>query len=321
MKYLIISLVAAGGLFALTLRNTGESNPLKTELNNSVNISPKSEKDFSEFNDYWYSGLAELSGYDLLQSRYGEIHEGTATMIFVTEPFSKKKHVKLDYAEKAGNDKVSVLKLNSTRKFLTGIYPYTMMTSTFNPVHTEHYKSALKVGLSGQEWCGHVYQQMNLEGSKYKVKSFSYFESEGDQNYSIPKSFLEDELYNIIRLNPQLLPTGNINLTPSMLNSRFSHLEVKPYTAKAERQSQEWNGMMLEKYSITYETGRILNIYFQPEFPYVIEGWEDSYKGMGGKELTSTAIRKNTKKLAYWSLHDNKDRPLNQVLYTSPEGE
>jgi len=49
-----------------------------------------------EFAEYWYAGKSEVAVYDLQQSRYGEVRPGTATLIFVTEPFSKKKHVKLD---------------------------------------------------------------------------------------------------------------------------------------------------------------------------------------------------------------------------------
>ncbi|MEM1407815.1 MAG: septum formation inhibitor Maf, partial [Bacteroidota bacterium] len=43
----------------------------------------------SEFNNYWYAGKAEITSYELKQSRYGEVHDGEAVLIFVTEPFSK----------------------------------------------------------------------------------------------------------------------------------------------------------------------------------------------------------------------------------------
>ena len=38
-----------------------------------------------DFKDYWYDGSAEISSYQLYQERYGEMREGTAVMIFVTE--------------------------------------------------------------------------------------------------------------------------------------------------------------------------------------------------------------------------------------------
>src|SRR5438105_8601198 len=82
---------------------------------------------------YWTQGKAEITSYKLTQSRYGELHEGDAVLIFVSEPFSRSKQVKLDDWQSAGNDAVEVLKLNFTKKFVTGIYPYSLMFSVFTP--------------------------------------------------------------------------------------------------------------------------------------------------------------------------------------------
>ena len=81
------------------------------------------------FKSYWYNGEAEITSFDLQQARYGHTYPGQAVMIFVTEDFSKAKQVKLDHPEEAGNDRINVLKLNLTKKFNTGIYPYSMMLS------------------------------------------------------------------------------------------------------------------------------------------------------------------------------------------------
>ncbi|MCA9563537.1 MAG: hypothetical protein KC561_08610, partial [Myxococcales bacterium] len=79
------------------------------------------------FDTYWYQGLAELNRYSLQQSRYGEIHEGEAVLIFVTEDFDTELQVKWDHGNR--DNVVSVLKTNAYRRFYTGLYPYTMMTS------------------------------------------------------------------------------------------------------------------------------------------------------------------------------------------------
>ena len=83
------------------------------------------DKDPDKFAAYWYSGKAELASYDLVQNRYGEDRNGSAVLIFVTEPFSGEKQVKLDDPSTA--DAVTVMKLNFTRNFTTGIYPYSMI--------------------------------------------------------------------------------------------------------------------------------------------------------------------------------------------------
>ena len=80
----------------------------------------------SLFNAYWYADQAEIRTYNLTQSRYGELHQGLATVIFVTESVSKKKGIKPDNYRKKG-DHVPVLKMNLLKKFGTGIYPYSMM--------------------------------------------------------------------------------------------------------------------------------------------------------------------------------------------------
>ena len=153
-----------------------------------------------EFKDYWYAGNAEITSYEIKQARYGELREGTAVTIFVTEDFLPGAQVK---ANNPSKENIPVLKLNSTKKFLTGIYPYSIMTSTFSPVNSEEH--ALKVSNSVQEWCGHVYAQLNNK-KQFEVTAHSYFEGEADQNMKLPKTWLENELWNLIRINPNELP-------------------------------------------------------------------------------------------------------------------
>ncbi|MDB9780148.1 hypothetical protein OAB54_07920 [Flavobacteriaceae bacterium] len=43
-----------------------------------------------QFKTHWFDGYAEISSYSLDQSRYGEVREGNAVLIYVTEDFLKK---------------------------------------------------------------------------------------------------------------------------------------------------------------------------------------------------------------------------------------
>ena len=63
---------------------------------------------------------------------YGDVHDGEAVLIFVTEDFLPKLQVKQEVSD--APDAISVLKLNGYRRFYTGIYPYTVMTSSFTPL-------------------------------------------------------------------------------------------------------------------------------------------------------------------------------------------
>ena len=50
-----------------------------------------------QFQDYWYNHGAEISRFTLQQMRYGEIHEGDAVLVFVTEEIIPALQVKADY--------------------------------------------------------------------------------------------------------------------------------------------------------------------------------------------------------------------------------
>ena len=266
-----------------------------------------------EFRTYWYAGDAEISRYELKQARYGEIHEGDAVLIFVTEDFDTKEQVKYERGDK--KNVTSVLKLNTTRKFNTGIYPYSLMSSTFTPVSND---PSIKVTTSSQEWCGHTYSQLNLTKSGYSGMLHSYFQNEADQEIKIGKALLEDEIWAKIRLSPEQLPLGNIQLIPGNLFLRLSHYDYKIENAVASMEDVVVSGKDLKKYTITYkDIKRKLTITFEKSFPYAIEGWEEeSISGYGSKAKTLTTSAKRTHhiKSPYWSKHGLKDAGLRKEL-------
>jgi hypothetical protein len=266
------------------------------------------------FGDYWFQGKAELTSYNLEQGRYGEMHNGHAVLIFVTEDFSKSKHVKLDRPQMAGADKVNVLKLNSTRKFNTGIYPYSMMSSVFTPIQRHIEPRTLKVTTSSQEWCGHTFTQMDLGTDSYDVRLHSYFENEGEQALSLDVALLEDEIWNTIRLNPTDLPTGNIKVIPGTLFQRFRHISWTVQEAVAELKPVAASDDMMS-YSLHYPSyDRDFSIQFKKDFPHEIQSWEDTYSaGRRGQATTKATIRKRIM-LDYWSKNKAKDEILRKEL-------
>lgn len=258
----------------------------------------------NEFAAYWYQGKAEITSYSLQQARYGEIREGNAVLVFVTEPFLEKEQVK---ADNPNSTSTTVLKLNATKNFVTGIYPYSIMTSTFFPVDGQGH--ALKVTNSVQEWCGQVYAQLNNR-KKFEIKAHSYFETEGDQEFSIEKAPLENEVFTQLRINPNSLPTGKIAMIPSLEYTRLMHMPIKAYPAEASLTF----GDNISSYKILYpELERELTIHFSTKFPYTIESWEETYKN-GSKTLTSTAKKNKTIKSAYWTKNRTEHVSLRDSL-------
>jgi hypothetical protein len=264
----------------------------------------------AEFKDYWYAGKAEVNSYRLIQSRYGEQRNGTAVLIFVTEDFSKKKHVKLDNPDEANHDKVNVLKLNFIKKFITGIYPYSMMQSIFTPVVRDGFDHTLKATMSTQEWCGQVFMQLNLSDDQYKVKSFSYFEEEGDKSSNIAKAFMEDEIWNVIRLDHDALPEGNIKIIPALFHSRLDHLETNPYSAVASKTMDQNNVSYTVDIS---ELKRKITIRYEKNFPHRILAWEEEFEERGRKQRTSATLDK-TLITDYWTKNGNEFQYLRDSL-------
>lgn len=257
-----------------------------------------SKEPSQKFKDYWYAGNAEISSYELTQNRYGQPRKGKSVLVYVTEPFRPSKQVKADGQNK---NNVSVLKLNSTKKFLTGLYPYSIMNSSFYPVSDSQH--AIKLTTTVQEWCGQVFAQLNNR-NRYEIKSFSYFESEGDQFVKLKKDDLESEIWNKIRINPKNLPLGKDKMLPSFEYLRLKHKDIKSYTAI---KSLKEDGK-ISTYSIEYpELERTLSIRFQTKFPHVIESWSEKTASGYGAE----AKRIKTINSAYWSensLGDEKKR-------------
>lgn len=267
---------------------------------------PKASPRSEAFQQKWYTGKAELSSYALQQARYGEVRNGEAVLIFVTEDFSTDKVVKLDEPDKTSN-KVRVLKMNMTKKFVTGIYPYSMMLSVFTPVSEEGIKKTVKADCSSQEWCGHTFSQLKLNGGNYNWKLYSYFEKEGEQDKKLGDDLMEDELWNCIRINPAALPQGKVSMLPGLLWQRLSHIEMKAQDAVLSLSKSDTffiKDSSLQMYTIHYpDAQRTLQIYFQATFPHQIFGWQETYPdgfGNNKKMLTTKAIRKKTIWSDYW---------------------
>ena len=276
-----------------------------------------SNTDHKTFGDYWYQGKAEITSYEMEQARYGEIRKGHAVLIFVTEDFSKSKQVKLDNPQKDPEDAVKILKLNFVRKFITGIYPYSIMTSVFTPVELSSHPNTLKLSFSSQEWCGNMHTQANHKKNRYEFNSYSYFESEGDAKFELEDAILEDELWTRIRISPDRLAVGNIKIIPSLLSSRLKHFELKVENAFAEKVVID-KKRDLVSYRVNYKNlDRKIQINFINRFPYEIVEWSEEYKsgfGTNPKLLKTKGVKSKTLIVDYWNKNDIEDEDLRKVL-------
>ncbi|MDP3980300.1 MAG: septum formation inhibitor Maf [Chlamydiota bacterium] len=272
-----------------------------------------------QFKKYWYQGKAEISRYELEQARYGQIHRGNAVLIFVTEDFLIDKQVK--YEQGNFSRIINVLKMNSMRSFITGVYSYSTMISVFTPIEIARWNRTLKVASSIQEWCGQTYTQLNYRKGSYNIDAHSYFQNEADQNYSLKPVLLEDDIWNRIRLNPELLPVGNISMIPGFQYASMEHVPLAVEKAKATLQIIEdpiLFGDTMVQYKIEYkDLKRKLTINFEKSFPHMILAWEEEYMSVSGgtkKVMKTRAVKTHTLILDYWNKHSPSDLHYREQL-------
>lgn len=310
MNVKVVSDIKVLGVLLLALIMTGCKDQL-VNVNQLAQVPeieadrPSKENILSQnFKNYWYAGEAEITSYKLEQARYGEIRDGKAVLIFVTEDFLPEVQVKANNYNTAN---IPILKLNATKRFNTGIYPYSIMQSTFFPVSNK--KHALKISASVQEWCGQVYAQLNNRND-FEIMSHSYFQGEADTSYNIDKTWTENELWTKLRINPKSLPTGNISMIPSLEYTRLKHKSITAYDAYAQLEDS--------LYSLTYpDLNRTFKFKFNTEFPYDILGWEEtvvSGYGANAEILTTKATKLESVKSAYWQKNSKADEFLRARL-------
>lgn len=277
------------------------------------NIPPSS----AQFNVYWNTGKAELAYYELMQARYGKIYRGEMVLISVTEPFRTDKHVKAETPEGMQNA-INVLKVQQMRRFATGIYDYALTTTSFAPLSGY---GVLKITGSAVDWCGQAWLQLNRKDASFRIESRSYFENLGDSDYTIPAALHEDEIWQIIRINPEKLPTGSVMMVSSLISARLRHRKLAAESAQAEL--QHFARLQQKEYSLLYAPGtpdeRKVVFVFEREFPHKILEYRETYSdivGASGKKekLTTVARLKKTLHSAYWQQNNPENQKDRKAL-------
>lgn len=273
------------------------------------------------FWDHFGDGKAELAGYALTQPRYGAPRDGVAVLIFVTEDFSDALRVKADPGRHPKADVYPVLKLNLVRRFQTGIYDYSLMSSTF--VRTEPGLPLVKTSFSAQEWCGHVYQQWLRRGARLEGALHSYFDGEADQTPSLdvpPNGVLEEALPILVRelKGPWLAPgeTRVLPLLPSLARARLQHqvpawTEAKVTRSKEARPEKTALGTLAAyTYTVEERGGDTTTYLVEASWPHRLLAWR--------KRSGEEARILGAKRLRYWELQGKDGEAQLQALGLKP---
>jgi hypothetical protein len=268
------------------------------------------------FAAYWQTGKAERNTYQLEQALNGALQSGEAMLTFTAEDFRTDTQVRS--TTEADRDKtIPVLETNLVKTFGADLAEHSLSTSVFTPISNPLFLNTLKVSLSGRDGFGHSYLQLNFRTNTYQVVGKSYVEAEADEAYTLPKAMLEDELWNRIRLDPDKLPTGDLQLIPATMTARLRHKRLEPLAAKAKVASYEgvlFPGKLLKAYTIEYPTdNRVVHIIFESQFPYKIVGWEETYPSKDNL-LTTRAVLKKSIQSDYRNHHSRADSTSGQAL-------
>ncbi|HAA58429.1 MAG TPA: hypothetical protein DCE42_26940 [Myxococcales bacterium] len=248
---------------------------------------------------HWGDGKGELTGYKGKVSRYGQLRDATAALVYVTETMDRRKWIKDDSVRSPY--RVPVLKLNYALKFQTGIYPYSVLTSVFTAVGKWREESfpPVKVTLTAQEWCGHIFHGIWPGQDDVVSKVFSYFASEGEQAERIKTgkgALYEDALMIQLRELDGAFAGGKDwsgSLIPSLWTTRKAHRALRPVQATIARKQSLLGTQKVHHFTLKYK-GVLRDFYVERGGDHRLLRWTSS----DGEDMRL----QKTKRLAYWGL-------------------
>ena len=186
-----------------------------------------------------------------------------------------------------------------------------MYTSVFTPTEKFKPEHPLKVTFSSQDWCGQAFAQIN-NSNGYEYRHNSYFQAEGDTSYHLEYAFVEDNLFNLARINEELLPVDEFKILPAQSYVRTAHIEYKSYTAIGSKDMSDT--LLVYNYEIP-ELKRSVRVFLDPEDHNKILKWTETYPTVfDGKLRTSEYILKESRKLPYWRLNSRSDKNQRENL-------
>ena len=228
-------------------------------------ILPINQENNKIFSDYWKNGKIETTKYELKEDSIS-VGEGTLTF-------------NIDYIEGVNKtDSIQVLHSDFTGKIHKENYDYSAMTSTYLPLNLTLRPHAMKVINSVQEPEGNSFLALSQIPKSYEIESKNTFKEKIKKYFIVERKNLEDELWAKIRMNPNDLPTGDIEIIPSFAYWQSVRKSPNIYEAKAELKDYigtEFTGKKLQLYTLDYpDLKRNLSIVFEGDFPFEIVGWK-----------------------------------------------
>jgi hypothetical protein len=228
-------------------------------------ILPVNQETNKTFTDYWKNGKTEIIKYELKEDSIS-VGEGSLTF-------------NIDYVNGVNkSDSIQVLHSDFSGKIQKENYDYSAMTSAYLPLILTLRPHAMKVINSVQEPSGNSFLALSQIPKSYEIVAKNTFKEKTKTLFILERKNLEDELWAKIRMNPNDLPTGEIEIIPSFAYWQSVRKSPNVYEAKAELKDYvgtEFTGKKLQLYNLDYpDLKRNLSIVFEGDFPFEIVGWK-----------------------------------------------
>lgn len=231
----------------------------------SVEVVMTNQKTNKKFMDYWQNNKPEVVKYELKED---SVYVGEGSLTF-----------RLDYVKGVNkDDSVQVLKSDFIGKIKKENYDYSAMTSTYLPLNLSIRPHAMKIINSVQEPEETAFLVLSQIPKSYEINSKNTFKVKTKEHFILERKNLEDELWTKIRMNPDNLLVGDIEIIPSFAFWQSVRKSPEVCEAKAELNNYtgtEFKGTKLKNYTLNYpDLKRSLSIIFEQGFPHEIVGWK-----------------------------------------------
>ena len=275
----------------------------------------------ADFSSVWHDGQAEVAGYRWSGTRYGQIRQGEAVAILVTEPFSLSEGVKADRPT-PGGDTVGALKLNLVRDFQTGIYDYNTMVSCFL---REDDLSLIRQTFTSAEWCGHVFESARVDGKKLDIDLDSYFQGESAElRLPYQGGLVGEQLFVWLRglhgapIGPG--ETADFAYLPEAFDRRMRHRSIAWETLRVTRDPAPRTvklpagSFSADTYRASCSDGRVLIAQVEAAAPYRLLSWAWSRSG----EILDKGELTGSRRIRYWEEKAQGDESLRESIGLAP---
>ncbi len=218
------------------------------------------------FQKYWNMQGLETTKFILKQD---SLIVGEATLSYSLKALSKDQP----------NGTIHCLSFNFTQKISQGNYNYSDNSTVLIPLNALLYAHAIMVVSSTQSDNGTDFLSFQPEPKSFLFVGRNSVEPEKEIHKITEKGNLEDEIWAKIRINPDALPQGEIEMIPNLGYWNKVHKSPSAQEVKAELKDVE-GPKKLKIYSLDYpELKRKLDIIFEANFPYQIVEFSETIEG------------------------------------------